>query len=143
MWEYDPEEATRNQECSEAYRFRQLAIDSILAHLTETTPPEHYDQAVLSLQALADIYSNRLDAFHRSPLYGRHRCIDDAFSALRFKILNASLLKPAPQLAPEPPPGPREPLTTPAQVVEDLQESITPRPDETVIGADETEEASP
>jgi hypothetical protein len=143
MWWYDPDTANR-QECNYVREFRHQATEDILAHLTETTTtPEQYQMALDALLALKDELTGRIDAFHRSPLYGRHRCLDQEYSALRLKIQNTSLLKPAPQLAPEPPPAPREPLTTPAQVVEDLQETITPRPDETVIGADETEEASP
>jgi hypothetical protein len=52
MWWYDPEEETRNRECREVHRFRQLATEAILAFLTETTTSEQYDQALLSLQAL-------------------------------------------------------------------------------------------
>jgi hypothetical protein len=109
MWWYDPESSSRNRECPEAGHFRRLATESILAFLTESTTPAQYQQALDSLSALKDEHVNRLDAFHRSPFYGRHRCIEDPFAALRLHILNAAALKsvPQPEPAPEPPPAPR------------------------------------
>jgi hypothetical protein len=142
MWWYDPDAAARDRECRYVRQFRQIATDSILAHLTEAATPEQYQLALDALLALKDELSGRSDAFHRSVLYGRHRCIEDAYLSLRLKLQGAMVLKSVPQPAPEPPPAPREPLTTPAQVVEDLQETITPRPDETVIGADEPDDGS-
>jgi hypothetical protein len=137
MWEYDREEQSRTRECQEAYQFRQLATEAILAHLTETTTPEQYDQAVLSVQALAADYNSRLDAFHRSPLYGRHRCIAAACRELETRITNARLLAPVPQPQQPPTPPPPAPLTTPRHVVEELRETLRPQPDATPLGIDD------
>ena len=108
MWWYDPDAANR-EECKYVREFRHLATEDILAHLTETTTtPEQYQVALECLQALKDDLMRRVDDFHRSPFYGRHRCLDQEYSSLRRKLLNAMVLKPVPQPepAPEPPPDP-------------------------------------
>jgi hypothetical protein len=68
--------------------------------------PEQYQVALECLLALKDEHMGRVDAFHRSALYGRHRCIPDEYLALRRQLLTARDLKPVPALEPEPPPAP-------------------------------------
>jgi hypothetical protein len=129
MWEYDPEEATRNRECSEAYRFRRLATDSILALLPEQATPEHYQQALSSLLALKDDRVSRLDAFHRSPFYGRHRCIEEAYVSVRLHIQCALQFQPPPQPERAPDPAPEPPRRSLREVLEHF-ENVT----ETYLG---------
>jgi hypothetical protein len=121
MWWYDPEASSRNRECPEAGHFRRLAHDSILAFLTESTTPHQYQQALDSLAALKDDHIRRLDAFHTSAFYGRHRCISDAFAALRLHILNTAALKPVPQPDPAPAPPPDPPRKSLKQVLEQFE----------------------
>jgi hypothetical protein len=109
MWWDDPDAAGRDGECRYVREFRQIATDSILAHLTEATTPQQYQLALASLLALRDECMGRIDAFHRSALYGRHRCLAEAYLALRRKLEGAMVLRPVPQpeSAPEPaPPAP-------------------------------------
>jgi hypothetical protein len=120
MWEYDREEQTRQRECQEAYQFRRMATESILALLPEQATPEHYQQALSSLLALKDDRVSRLDAFHRSPFYGRHRCIEDAYVSVRLHVLNALLLQPPPQPEPAPAPAPEPPHRSFREVLEDF-----------------------
>ena len=109
MWWYDPDTANR-QECKYVREFQHQATDTILAHLAETTTtPERYQVALECLQALKDQLMGRVDDFHRSPFYGRHWCIEDAFCAFRQKLQNAMVLRPVPQPAPEPEPPPAPP----------------------------------
>jgi hypothetical protein len=109
MWWYDPDAANR-EECRYRREFEQLATDSILAHLNnESTTPEQYQAGLECLLALKDELSGRVDDFHRSPLYGRHRCVQEAYCSLRQKLLNAMALRPVPQPVPEPEPAPPPP----------------------------------
>jgi hypothetical protein len=108
MWWYDPDAANR-EECKYVREFRHLATEDILAHLTDTTTPEQYQVALECLLALKDELMGRVDAFHRSALYGRHWCIDDAYRSLRQKLQNAMVLRPVPQPAPPPAPSPAPP----------------------------------
>jgi hypothetical protein len=139
MWWYDPDAANR-EECKYVREFRHLATEDILAHLTETTTtPEQYQMALDALLALKDELTGRIDAFHRSPLYGRHRCLDQEFSALRLKIIHTSLLKPVPQPAPEPAPAPPQPHMTLEDVVRAFGGPVQPYDDATYLGTDEDE----
>jgi hypothetical protein len=122
LWWYDPH-ATNREECRYLREFEQLATDSILAHLTETTTPEQYQAALECLSQLKDELIGRLDAFHRSALYGRHRCVEEAYQSLRQKLLNALVLRPVPQPAPEPEPEPPAPASPSLEdVVEQFEE---------------------
>jgi hypothetical protein len=137
MWQYDPEEITRTHECTPAYQLRQLATETILSRLTERTTQEQYRLALDSLAALRDERLGFLDAFHRSVLYGRHRCIEEAYLSLRLQLQNAMLLRPVPQEAPPEPAAPPEPLMTPTQVIEALRDRLQPMPDATPLGIDD------
>jgi hypothetical protein len=123
MWQYDPDEATRSRECTQAFQFRRLATEAILSRLTETTTKAQYHLVLESLAGLKDESLNSLDAFHRSVLYGRHRCIQEAYVALRLQIQNSMSLRPVPQPAPEPPapepPAPPKPRSL-SDVVRDF-----------------------
>jgi hypothetical protein len=143
MWWQDPEASSRDRECQEAGQFRRIAHESILAFLTDSTTPAQYQQALDSLATLKDDHVSRLDAFHRSPFYGRHRCIPDAFVSLHLHLLNAAL-KPVPQqdsapdLAPEQAePVPPAPLMTPLDVVRALRNRLKPQKDTTPLGFDD------
>jgi hypothetical protein len=74
-----------------------------------------------SLAALKADHLRRLDAFHRSPFYGRHRCIEDAFTSLRLHIRNAAALKPVPQPEPAPEPPPEPPRKSLKEVLEQFE----------------------
>jgi hypothetical protein len=121
MWQYDPDEATRSRECTQAFQFRRLATEAILSRLTETTTKAQYHLALESLAGLKDESLSSLDAFHRSPLYGRHRCIPEAYDSLRRHIQGAMLLKPAPQPAPPPDPAPEPPRRSLREVLEHFE----------------------
>jgi hypothetical protein len=138
LWWYDPDAASR-EECRYVREFRQMATDSILAHLNNaTTTPEQYQVALECLLALKDELTGRIDDFHRSALYGRHRCLDQAYHSLRRQLLNALLLRPVPQPAAEPEPAPSQPLLTPEDVVAAVGDPVQPSADETYLGtADE------
>jgi hypothetical protein len=125
MWWYDPDAANR-EECNYVREFRHLATKDILAHLTDTT--EQYQLALDALLALKDEQTGRMDAFHRSPLYGRHRCIPDEYLALRQKLLNAMVLRPVPQPATEPEPAPPAPPPKPRSL-RDVAEDFLPDTD--------------
>jgi hypothetical protein len=140
MWWYDPDAASREGECNYLREFRQIATESILAHITETTTPEQHQLVLDSLLELKDELIGRVDAFHRSPLYGRHRCLENEYSALRLKLLNAMVLKPVPQPAPEPPPPAPQPQMTLEDVVKAFGEPVQPYDDATYIGSDEDEQ---
>jgi hypothetical protein len=114
MWRYDPDEMTRTHECTPAYQFRREATEAIMAHLSDSVTPEQYLLALAALREMTEQWCQSLDAFHRSPLYGRHPCIPEASDSLRRQIQGAMLLKPAPQsetaqppAAPAPPPKPQ------------------------------------
>jgi hypothetical protein len=128
MWWYDPDAASREVECNYLRQFRHMATEDILAHLTDTTTPEQYQVALDALLVLKDELTGQIDAFHRSPLYGRHRCLDQEYSALRLKLLNASLLKSVPRPAPEPPPAPPAPPPKPRSL-RDVAEDFLPDTD--------------
>jgi hypothetical protein len=119
MWEYYWEEQTRQRECQEASQFRRIATESILALLTDLTIPDQYQLALDSLAALKDNHISRLDDFHRSPYYGRHRCIEDAFVSLRLSLLNAYKLKPVPQPETAPDPAPEPPRRSFKEILEE------------------------
>jgi hypothetical protein len=118
MWQFDPEEITRSHECRQASQFRQLATAAILSRLTERTTQEQYDLALESLAALQDEYLGRLDAFHHSPLYGRHKCITNVCQELAAVIRAASLLAPVPQPEVPPEPAPEPPRRSLREVMQ-------------------------
>jgi hypothetical protein len=113
-------------------------IDTLFATVQPGASPE---QCAAVHHLLAELGHDLLreaakDTFHFSAANGSHRCVAQALHDAEAHLMVLSRLPPPPEPAPEPPPTPREPLATPAQVVEDLQETITPRPDETVLGED-------
>jgi hypothetical protein len=145
MWWYDPEASSRDRECQEAGQFRRIAHESILAFLTDSTTPGQYEQALASLATLKADHVRRLDEFHRSPLYGRHRCIPEAALDLETRLRGAILLAPVPKPdpAPEPAPNPAPeqappaPLMTPLDVVKALRNRMQPQQDATPLGFDD------
>ncbi len=129
MWWYDPDAANR-QECKYVREFQHLATETILAHLAEpTTTPEQYQLGLECLQALKDQLMGRVDAFHRSPFYGRHWCIENAYGSFRQKLLNAIVLRPVPQPESAPEPPPEKPRRSLREVLEEYENE-----DETYLG---------
>jgi hypothetical protein len=61
---------------------------------------------------------------------GTHRCVRDLFREASARLRSLSIVQPVPQ------PASRSPLETPEQVVDELNETIQHRPDETVLGED-------
>jgi hypothetical protein len=121
MWWYDPDAASREVECNYLRQFRHMATEDILAHLTDTTTPEQYQVALDALLVLKDELTGQIDAFHRSPLYGRHRCLENEYFSLRLQIQNAMVLKPVPQPEPAPDPTPEPPRKSLQDVLEDFE----------------------
>jgi hypothetical protein len=118
MWQYDPEEITRTHECTPAYQFRRLVTEAILSRLTERTTQEQYQLALDALAALRDERLGFLDAFHRSPLYGNHKCIANVSQELAARIKAASLLAPVPPPEVPPDPAPEPPRRSLQEVME-------------------------
>jgi hypothetical protein len=132
MWPFDRYFNQRVFPCTEAYRLQRIAKETIFANLTETTTPEQFEEAMASLERLKEEQLKNKKTFHFSALSGRHYCIAECFADLETALRNQWSLRPIPIIAPPL----REPLMTPAEVVEDAGELIQHRPDETVLGED-------
>jgi hypothetical protein len=132
MWPFDRYFNQRVFPCTDAYRLQQIARETIFARLSETTTLEEFAEAMASLERLKEELLKTKKTFHYSGTAGRHYCIAECFADLETSLRNQWILLQRPL----PTPPPREPLTTPEGVVEDLGELIQHRPDETVLGED-------
>jgi hypothetical protein len=130
MSPYDWELPPRYPTCPQGDSFHRTARDTIFRQLSPNTTPEQFQAAHESLEQLRADLEQQLPWTHYGLSVGTHRCVRDLFREAAARLRSLSIVQPASQ------PAPRSPLETPEQVVDELNEIITPRPDETVLGED-------
>jgi|SRR5918999_1037488 hypothetical protein len=132
MWPFDWHYTPYLTPCSEARRLQNVVKEAIIPKLTSITTAEQFAEAMASLERFKEDLLKNKKTFHHPASGGRHYCIEQCFQDVAETLKTQWSLLPKPMPSPEP----RSPLETPDQVVEELNELIQHRPDETVLGED-------
>jgi hypothetical protein len=117
--------------CRDSYTVARLIEQTIFEKITPETTADQFAAAQLSLLQLCQRFENNLDLFHYAAISGVYQCIRDVYEDGRARLENLRIMQPPPK------PAVRQPLRTPAEVLEALDATIHLRPDETTFGTEE------
>jgi DNA-binding GntR family transcriptional regulator len=117
--------------CRDSYTVARLIEQTIFNQITHETTPQMFAEALENLTRLCQRFENNLDLFHYAAISGSHQCIRDVYEDARARLENLRIMQPPPK------PASRQPLRTPAEVLEAVAATIHLRPDATVFGTEE------
>jgi hypothetical protein len=117
--------------CRDSYTVARLIEQTIFEKIIPETTPQMFTEALEHLTRLCERFEAQLDLFHYAAISGSHHCIRDVYEDGRARLENLRIMQPPPK------PAVRQPLRTPAEVLEALDATIHLRPDETTFGTEE------